>query len=95
MEEMEQQQTPEWISILHNWYEFGKSPICNSQTVNNIIPPSQTQPGLLATAVPHSIPAKPRKVCTLSPSLMTVNVVVCVCILYLHFCDVMMSLQVM
>ena len=33
--------------------------------------PSQTQPGLLATAVPHSIP---RKVCTLSPSLMTVNV---------------------
>ena len=41
-------------------------------------PPFQTQPGLLATTVPHSIPAaKPRKVCTLSPSLMTVNVVVC------------------
>ena len=73
MEEMEQQQTPEWISILHNWYEFGKSPLCNSQTVNNVIPPSQTQSGLLATAVPHSIPVKPRKVCT----LMTVNVVVC------------------
>ena len=50
-----------------------------------VTPPSQTQPGLLATAVPHSIPAKPRKVCTLSPSLMTVNVVV--------FCDVMMSLR--
>ena len=77
MEEMEQQQTPEWISILHNWYEFGKSPLCNSQTANNVIPISQTQPGLLATTVPHSIPAKPRKVCTLSPSLMTVNVVVC------------------
>ena len=76
MEEMEQQQTPEWISILHNWYEFGKSHLCNSQTVNNVIP-SQTQPGLLATTAPHSIPAKPRKVCTLSPSLMTVNVVVC------------------
>ena len=74
MEEMEQQQTPEWISILHNWYEFGKSPLCNSQTANNVIPISQTQPGLLATVVPHSIP---RKVCTLSPSLMTVNVVVC------------------
>ena len=74
-------------------YEFGKSR--NSQTVKNVIPPSQIQPGLLATTVPHSIPAKPRKVCTLSPSLMTVNVVVCVCILYLHFCDVMMSLQVM
>ena len=71
MEEMEQQQTPEWISILHNWYEFGKSPLCN------VIPPSQTQPGVLATAVPYSIPAKPRKVCTLSPFLMTVNVVVC------------------
>ena len=55
--------------------EFGKSR--NSQTVNKVIPPSQTQPGLLATTVPHSIPAKPRKVCTLSPSLMTVNVVVC------------------
>ena len=51
--------------------------LCNSQTVNNVIPPSQTQSGLLATAVPHSIPDKPRKVCTLSPSLMTVNVVVC------------------
>ena len=50
---------------------------------------------LLATAVPHFIPAKPRKVCTLSPSLMTVNVVVCAYILHLHFCDVMMSLQVM
>ena len=58
-------------------------------------PPSQTQAGLLATTVPHSIPAKPRKVCTLSPSLTTVNVAVCVCILYLNFCDVMMSLQVM
>ena len=45
--------------------------------MNNVIPPSQIQPGLLATTVPHSIPAKPRKVCTLSPSLMTVNVVVC------------------
>ena len=44
-----------------------------------VIPPSQTQPGLLATAVPHSIPAKPKKVCTLSPSLMTVNVVACAC----------------
>ena len=85
MEEMEQQQTPEWISVLYNWYELGKSPICNSQTVNTVIPHSQTQSGLLATTVPHSIPAKPRKVCTLSPSLMTVNVVVCVCILYLHF----------
>ena len=71
--------------------EFGKSPLCNSQTVNNVIPPSQTQSGLLATAVPHSIPAKPRKVCILSPSLMTVNVVVCA---YASF-DVMMSLQVM
>ena len=77
MEEMEQQQTPEWISILHNWYEFGKSPLCNSQTVNTVIPPSQTQPGLLATTVPRSMPAKPRKVCTLPPSLMTMNVVVC------------------
>ena len=59
--------------------EFGKSPLCNSQTVNNVIPPSKTQSGLLATAVavPLSVPAKPRKVCTLSPSLMTVNVVVC------------------
>ena len=77
MEEMEQQQTSEWISILHNWYEFGKSPLCNAQTMNNVIPPYQTQPGLLATAVLHSIPVKLRKVCTLSPSLMTVNVVVC------------------
>ena len=49
-----------------------------------VTPPSQTQPGLLATAVPHSIPAKPRKVCTLSPSLMTVNVVVCA---YFILCD--------
>ena len=58
-----------------------ESHLCNSQTVNNIISPSQTQSGLLATAVavPLSIPAKPRKVCTLSPSLMTVNVVVCAC----------------
>ena len=50
----------------------------NNVSSSNVIvthPPSQTQPGLLATAVPHSIPAKPRKVCTLS--LMTVNVVVC------------------
>ena len=54
-------------------------------------PPSQTQPGPLATAVPHSIPAKPRKVCTLSPSLMTVNVVYSVCVLHLHFCDVITS----
>ena len=65
--------------------EFGKSPLCKSQTVNNVIPPSQTQSGLLATTSPHSIPAKPRKVCTLSPSL------VCA---YSSF-DVMMSLQVM
>ena len=43
-----------------------------------VTPPSQTQPCLLATAAPHFIPAKPIKVCTLSPSLMTVNVVVCV-----------------
>ena len=71
MEEMEQQQTP-WIS---DWYE--SAPLCNSQTVNIIIPPYQTQSGLLATTAPHSIPAKPRKVCTLSSSLMTVNVVVC------------------
>ena len=56
-----------------------------------IVVPFQTQSGLLATTVPHSIPAKPRKVCTLSPSLMTVNVVVRVCILHLHLCDVMMS----
>ena len=87
---MEEMQTPEWISILHNWYEFGKSPLCNSQTVNNVIPPSQTQSGHLATTVPHSIPAKPRKVRTLSPSLMTVIVVVCA-----YFFAVMMSLQVM
>ena len=47
----------------------------NNVSSSNVIvtPPSQTQPGLLATAVPHSIP---KKVCTLSPSLMTVNVVV-------------------
>ena len=49
----------------------------NVSSSDVIVTPSQTQPGLLATAVPHSIPAKPRKVCTLSPSLMTVNVVVC------------------
>ena len=48
-----------------------------------IVTPSQNQSGLLATAVPHSIPAKPRKVCTLSPSLMTVNVVYSVCILFI------------
>ena len=46
----------------------------NVSSSDVIVTPSQTQPGLLATAVPHSIP---RKVCTLSPSLMTVNVVVC------------------
>ena len=63
----------------------------NSLAMNNVsssdvivTPPSQTQPGLLATAVPHSIPAKPKKVCTLSHSLMTVNVVVCV---YFILCD--------
>ena len=49
----------------------------NVSSSDVIVTPSQTQPGLLATTVPHSMPAKPRKVCTLSPSLMTVNVVVC------------------
>ena len=52
------------------------------------------QPGLLATAVPHSIQAKPRKVCTLFSFSHDCE---CgsVCILHLYFCDVMMSLQVM
>ena len=82
MEEMEQQQTPEWISGFYNWYVdicMNVSLAMNNVSSSDVIvtPPSQTQPGLLATAVPHSIPAKPRKVCTLSPSLMTVNVVVC------------------
>ena len=60
-------------------YELVFSLAMNNVSSSDVIvtPPSQTQPGLLATAVPHSIPAKPRKVCTLSPSLMTVNVVVC------------------
>ena len=56
----------------------------NSHSQPVIVIPFQTQSGLLATTVPHSIPAKP-KVCTLSPSLMTVNVVVCAYFI-LHFC---------
>ena len=57
-------------------YELVFSLAMNNVSSSDVIvtPPSQTQPGLLATAVPHSIP---NKVCTLSPSLMTVNVVVC------------------
>ena len=57
--------------------------VCNVDTCRNVyklnnvsssdVIVSQTQPGLLATAVPHSIQGK---VCTLSPSLMIVNVVV-------------------
>ena len=66
-----------------NWYSLAMNIVSSSD-----VPPSQTQPGLLATAVPHSIPIK---VCTLSPSLLLFE---CgsVC---MHFCDVMMSLQVM
>ena len=48
-----------------------------------VTPSSQTQPGLLATAVPHSIPAKPRKVRTLSPSLMHDCEYGSVCILHI------------
>ena len=55
-----------------NWYSLAMNNVSSSDVI--VTPPSQTQPGLLATAAPHSIP---RKVCTLSPSLMTVNVVVC------------------
>ena len=73
-------------------YELVFSLAMNNVSSSDVIvtPPSQTQPGLLATAVPHSIPAKAIKVYTLSPFLMT-----SVCILHLHFCNVMMSLQVM
>ena len=79
--------------------------VCNVDTCRNVYklnnvsssdvivtPPSQTQPGLLATAVPHSIPVKPRKVCTSFSHDCECG---SVCILHLHFCDVMMSLQVM
>ena len=75
-----------------NWYSLAMNNVSSSDVI--VTPPSQTQPGLLATAAPHSIPAKPRKVCTLSPSLMTVNVVVCAYFIC-TFGDVMMSLQVM
>ena len=62
-----------------HWYSLAMNNVSSSDVI--VTPPSQTQPGLLATAVPHSIPAKPRKVCTLS---MTVNVVVCA---YFILCD--------
>ena len=63
------------VTVFPCVYSLAMNNVSSSDVI--VTHPSQTQPGLLATAVPHSIPAKPRKVCTLSPSLMTVNVVVC------------------
>ena len=60
------------VTVFPCVYSLAMNNVSSSDVI--VTPPSQTQPGLLATAVPHSIPAKPRKV---SPSLMAVNVVVC------------------
>ena len=57
------------VTVFPCVYSLAMNNVSSSDVI--VTHPSQTQPGLLATAVPHSIP---RKVCTLSPSLMTVNV---------------------